>query len=354
MKPRVIIDSHIPYAAGALEPHAEVHYLSGEAITRAVCLDADALVVRTRTLCNEQLLRGTSVRLIASATVGTDHIDTNYCAAHGIKYSNAAGSNAWAVVQWVVSALLYIEKHSAKSIYDSTVGIVGAGAIGQKLADTLELFGIRCLRNDPPRAEMGEKGLVDLATIGREADIITLHTPLTTAGKHPTVHLIGRTFLHQLGKRPIILNAARGGVADEYELLEALDYRRIRGYILDTYETETDIPTEVIEQALLSTPHIAGYSIEGKRKATEQALQAVAEFFGFDRPAPRAQTPGDPKRFVNGYSLSDLAQYYDISTDSRALRLQPQNFESLRNHYQYRHDWRGFDIGNPRLRALIG
>lgn len=353
MKPRIIIDQNIPYIAGALEPYAEVTYLEGKAITRAACESADGLIVRTRTACNARLLEGTPVRFIASATVGTDHIDTAYCASRGITYAHAPGCSAWAVVQWVVSALMYLERQASRSIYMSTVGIIGAGAIGRRLADVLSLFNVRCLRNDPPREAQGETGLVSLACIGQEADIITIHTPLTTGGPHPTAHLIGNEFLHRLGKRPIIINAARGGVVDDYELLEALAYRRIRGYVLDTYETEPDLPSELVENALLCTPHIAGYSLEGKANATAQALRATASFFGFP-PPPLVGLPAEGKRrVIGGYSLSDLAGYYDIHADSKALRTQPQRFEALRNGYNYRHDWRGYEIGNAKLRALV-
>lgn len=353
MKPRIIVDCNIPYVEGRLDPFAEVRYLDSKEITHAACMQADALVIRTRTVCNATLLQDTPVRLIASATVGIDHIDTSYCDAQSIKYVNAPGCSAWAVVQWVVSALMFIEKRAHRSIFESTVGIIGAGAIGQRLADTLELFNVRCLRNDPPRAERGEKGLVDLMHIAREADIITIHTPLTATGQHPTTHLIGNRFLHSLGKRPIILNAARGGVVDEYELLEALEYKRIRGYILDTYETEQDIPAEVIENAMLCTPHIAGYSIEGKQNAAAQALRAVANFFGFPLSIADGVEAQSKVKTIGGYSLSDLAQHYDIHADSKELRLQPQQIDAIRNCYSYRHDWRGFEIGNSKLRAIV-
>lgn len=353
MKPRIIVDRNIPYIAGALEPYAEVQYLDGQSITHAACQAADGLLIRTRTACTPDLLEGTPVRFIGSATVGLDHIDTAYCTARGITYTTAPGCNAWAVVQWVISALMYIEKQASRSLFMGTVGIVGAGAIGQRLADVLTLFNVRSLRNDPPREARGDAGLVSLDRLGREADIITIHTPLTSAGPYPTAHLIGNRFLHRLNKRPIIINAARGGVVDEYELLEALAYKRIRGYVLDTYETEPDIPSELIENALLCTPHIAGYSLEGKASATAEVLGAAASFFGFPTPPLVGQDAASKRRVIGGYSLSDLTGSYDIHADAKALRLQPQSFESLRNSYPYRHDWRGFEIGNAKLRALV-
>lgn len=353
MKPRIVIDRNVPYIQGVLEPYAEVRYLDSEAITRAECLSADALIIRTRTACNAELLEGTPVRFIASATVGMDHIDTSYCAARGILYSHAPGCSAWAVVQWVVSALMHIEKQALRSLYTSTVGIVGAGAIGQRLADVLTLFNVRCLRNDPLRAAAGETGLVSLECIGREADIITIHTPLTFSGEHPTAHLIGNRFLHRLGRRPIIINAARGGVVDEYELLEALAYRRIRGYALDTYETEPDLTPELVENALLCTPHIAGYSVEGKANATAQVLTATASHFDFPSLRPVGLGDSGSRKVIGGYSLGDLARSYDIHADAKALRAAPQRFEAQRNGYAYRHDWRGYEIGNSKLRALL-
>ena len=199
---RIVVDSNIPYIRGVLEPFAEVDYVAGEAIDAKVCMHADALLVRTRTKCNAALLEGTSVRFIGTATIGTDHIDTTYCAEHGIVVANAPGCNAWAVVQWVVSCLTHINQYAVFALTERPLGIVGCGAIGERLATLLEMFNIQVLRCDPFLEAKAPIRYTSLERIARECSIITIHTPLTHDGPHPTYHLLNRNFFRSLKQKP--------------------------------------------------------------------------------------------------------------------------------------------------------
>ena len=354
-KMRIIIDEAIPFVQGVFEPHAEVIYLPAAAITSVVCKEATALLIRTRTRCNAALLEGSSVRFIATATIGTDHIDLSYCQAHDISVVNAPGSNAWGVVQWVVSVLAQINQSSEYMLSERTVGVVGCGAIGERVARLLEIFGISVLRCDPFLEKKEPFRYVSLSRLARECSVITIHTPLTVDGVHPTHHLIGRDFLHSLKHRAYILHAARGGVVDDYELYLAKQYKHIAGYYLDVYEVESGeyMNLSLFEDAKLATPHIAGYSLEGKYMASRMASEALANYFGFDITFPLLQDDGETPPTLPGFSLGELARTYDILRDSRALKAAPQQLEQLRTHYPYRHDYRHFHFANPALETLV-
>lgn len=351
---RVVVDAAIPYIRGVIEPHAEVEYLDGSSITAAACRDAHALVVRTRTQCNEALLQGGQVRLIASATIGTDHIDLPYCAAQGIQVANAPGCNAWAVVQWVVACMLHINRHSPSSYQEWLVGIVGVGSIGSRLADVLEHFGVQTLLCDPYRQGRDARPYVPLSRRAQDCDLITLHVPHTETGEYPTHHLLDRAFFQSLRQRPYIFNASRGGVVDDFALLEAKQRKRIRAYCLDVYEDEPDIAPVLLECAEICTPHIAGYSLEGKRAGTQAALDALSKTFAL----PPLTATSDPNGeleppYAGGFSMMEMGKTYDVAADMRALRRNPQDFERLRNRYLFRNDWRGYKIGSQSLEAIL-
>ena len=214
----IIIDNHIPHIQGLIEPYAEVLYLEPGDITREVVREADALVVRTRTRCNADLLDGSRVRFIGSATIGTDHIDLDYCAQHGITVRNAPGCNAPAVAQWVFCAINAWMRHRGIATPSGlTLGIVGVGHVGSIVARWAQQLGYRIMLNDPPLAEDGTAPLplhmphCSLRDLQRECDIITFHTPLTSDGKHPTWHLCNESFVQGLERCKLIVNAAQPG-----------------------------------------------------------------------------------------------------------------------------------------------
>ena len=273
----IVIDKYIPFLAEAVQQHWSdecVRALEPSAIDAEAVRDADVLVVRTRTQVNEALLRGSKVRLVCTATIGFDHIDTVYCAAQGIAWMSCPGCNAQAVCDYIEEVLT--THHSLLTTGQGSgvglcIGVVGVGHVGSLVAQMAERLGMTVLLNDPP------KGIgVSLDTIARECDVITFHTPLTHTGDYPTYHLCNASFLAQCKPNALIINAARGGVVDEQALLASG-----REYVLDTWENEPHIDLEVLCHARLASMHIAGYSMMGKRNATQMCLDAIAHAFGY-------------------------------------------------------------------------
>lgn len=277
---KVIIDHKIPYIKEAISRIAdEVVFLPGNAFTKEEVKDADALIVRTRTTCNRELLEGSQVKFIATATIGYDHIDTEYCREAGITWTNCPGCNAGSVEQYVHSVLLLLKREKGLDLEKSTIGIVGVGHVGSRVKRMAEGLGMKVLLNDPPRAEQGESGFVDLETIARECDVITFHTPLSREGRYATFHLVNHEFLVSLKRTPYIINSSRGEVVDTDALLVALAAGKVRDVVIDTWENEPDINHELLDVAFLATPHIAGYSADGKANATRMSLEALCKFF---------------------------------------------------------------------------
>ena len=329
---KIIIDSHIPHIQGLIEPRAQVLYLEPNDITRDVVRDADALIIRTRTCCDASLLDGSQVRFIGSATIGTDHIDLDYCAAHGITVRNAPGCNAPAVAQWVFCAInAWMHQRGISATDGLTLGIVGVGHIGSIVSRWARQLGFTVVLNGPPR-ENKEGSLVDIFSpldeLQRCCDIITFHTPITRDGQWPTWHLCDQAFLDGLTRCRLILDAARGPIADNAALL------RWHGDVaLDCWENEPVISRELLEKAIVATPHIAGYSAEGKQRGTAMMLAALNEFFGWDIPVPEIAAPATGAAQV---TLAGIASSYDILADTAALKAAPRDFESQRNHYLHR------------------
>ena len=331
---RVVVDSHIPHIQGLIEPHAEVLYLEPSDITRDAVKDADALIVRTRTRCDAALLDGSRVQFIGSATIGTDHIDLDYCAAHGITVRNAPGCNAPAVAQWVFCAIAaWMRQHGITATEGLTLGVVGVGHIGSIVARWGRELGFTMLLNDPPLACLQENiSFIPLEELQRCCDIITFHTPLTRDGEWPTWHLCDQRFLDGLMRCRLLLNAARGPIADNAALLGW------HGDIgLDCWENEPNISRELLEKALVATPHIAGYSREGKQRGTAMMLEAMNEHFGWEIPVP---TIASPATGASQVTLDGIAASYDIMADTAALKSAPITFEPQRNHYPLRQEVR--------------
>ena len=332
---KVIIDDKIPYIREAIAQVADqVVYLPGSAITAEDVRDADALIVRTRTKCNRALLEGSRVQFIATATIGFDHIDTEYLQEAGIQWTNCPGCNAGSVAQYLRSSLLLLQKERGLFLAQSTLGVVGVGHVGTLVAKVGEELGMRVLLCDPPRAERGEQGFLPLKELMHEADVITFHTPLVRDGRYPTFHMADDAFFRALARKPIIINTSRGEVVDGQALLMALNEGRVRDAVIDVWEHEPDIDLHLLERTYLGTPHIAGYSADGKANATRMALEALCSHFGltghsFTITPPPAPTNTDP---TNPLSL------YDPRRDSQALKNHPKNFEWLRGNYPLRRE----------------
>lgn len=309
---RIVCDAHIPFLLEAVQkawPQVEIIPLKPEEIDASAVKDADVLVVRTRTKVNETLLADSNVQLVCTATIGYDHIDTAYCESQGIRWMSCPGCNAQAVCD-------YIEEALQETRAQGTIGIVGVGHVGSLVAKMAERRGMKVLLNDPP------KGIgVSLDFIAQNSDIITFHVPLDKT----TYHLCDDTFLNKCKPDAFIINAARGGVIDEQALL-----RSGHPFILDTWENEPNIHPEILAKALLASMHIAGYSVAGKRNASQMCLNAIAELFNLQKIDISKSRGLDISK-----QKGDTAPGW-ISRISDQLKADPTAFEALRKAYPLR------------------
>jgi len=352
---KIVIDDKIPYIQSAFEQVAEVIYLAGSKTTPEVVKDADAIVTRTRTICNEKLLAGSSVKFIATATIGYDHIDTDYCDAAGISWTNAPGCNSKSVEQYIASTLMVLAETRNLQLKDLTIGVVGVGNVGSKVARISELFGMKVLKNDPPRERAeGSTEFVSLKTVMEEADIITLHVPLNMKGEDATFHLGNDEFFSGLNKKPIVINSCRGEVVETLAVKNALKNGQITAFVCDCWEHEPDLDLELLTMTEIATPHIAGYSKDGKATGTEMSVHAISRFFnlGLENWHPSGvELPEQPVFELDGSGLSDqqiiakaILHTYDIRNDDADFRKDPSKFEQLRGDYPTRREFPAFTI----------
>lgn len=329
---KVVIDNAIPYIKGVLEPYAEVLYREGVGFTPEDVRDADALIIRTRTRCSAELLDSSRVKLIATATIGFDHIDLDYCREKGIEVVTAAGCNAAGVLQWVAAALAMLSKRDGWQPQQRTLGIVGVGNVGSLVERYARKWGFSVLRCDPPRKEREGGDFRDLEEVVSGADIITFHTPLDAT----THHLINQRIISLMRPDAVIINASRGEVADTGALLAAP-----QTLLLDVWEHEPNINKNLLKKVLVATPHIAGYSAQGKANASAAAVRAVAKHFAL----PLTEWyPEQVKRVerkeIDWQSMCDtITSYCDLASESARLKSGAEDFESLRNNYDYREEY---------------
>ena len=339
---KIVADRNIPFLECVFEAYAEVMDRDGKEISREDVADADVLVIRTRTKCDAGLLEGSSVRMIATATIGVDHIDLDYCASRGIRVHNAEGCNAGGVMQYVFSALYGVASRKSIKLDDAVFGIIGVGHVGKKVAELAEYLGFKVLLCDPPRAEKeGYEGFCELEYLLANSDVVTLHVPLdeTTCG------MADEDFFTIMKPGSIFINAARGEIMDEKALKQAMP--KFGAVIIDTWNNEPDVDEELIEMVDIATPHIAGYSYQGKQNGTASVVQAVAGFFGIPQLYDYYPATDVPEHEPVKLDLSDkkqgevaaVFQYnYPIFTDDFRFRMEPGNFEKMRSNYQYRRE----------------
>lgn len=352
---KFVIDDKIPYIQGVLEAFGEVIYVPGAKTTAEVIKDADVLITRTRTRCNEVLLEGSSVKLIATATIGYDHIDTKFCKEAGIEWTNAPGCNSKSVEQYILSSLLVLAQRHSFTLKDKTIGIVGVGQVGSKVAKACKILGMNVLLNDPPRERNEGSGpFVSLETIKQKSDFISLHVPLNMQGEDATFHLADTLFFHGLGKRPYLINSCRGEVIDSFAVESALQMRMISGLVLDCWKNEPNIDLGLLDKCELATPHIAGYSKDGKANGTSMSTQAISRFFnlGIDNwQAQNVEPPSHATIEIDGKDLSEEAiiskavlSTYNILNDDQTLRSNPSGFEKQRGDYPVRREYPAYTI----------
>lgn len=330
---KFLVESKVPFVRGLLEQYGSVDYAAPNDITPERLRDVDAIVIRTRTQCNATTLGSSHCSMIATATIGTDHIDMPWCASRGIAVANAPGCNAPAVAQYVLGSLAAV---SSKAPERTTLGIVGVGHVGRIVERWARSLGMRVLLCDPPRqrAEGGD-GWCTLSQIAAEADAITFHTPLTSAGLDATFHMADDSFFAQLRRQPVIINSARGPVADTAALLRAIDAGLTGPVVVDCWENEPDISRRLLEAAAVATPHIAGYSRQGKWRASQMALDAVTAHFGL--PPVHLREPA-PLPVPEAITEAQIRDYNPLSADTPALKRDPTQFERLRNTYALRNE----------------
>lgn len=325
---RIIIDDKIPFIRPAINQiGAEAVYLNGADICADDVRDADALIVRTRTQCNEQLLGGSHVSFVATATIGYDHLDTRWLSQAGISWVSCPGCNAGSVAQYVESVLLLLERERGIRLQQSTLGIVGCGHVGSRVRQKALALGLHVLVCDPPLAH---SDFVSLEQIAAEADIITFHVPLDAT----TRHMADAPFFDRLQRQPVIINTSRGPVVDTPALKEALHDGRVGDAVIDTWEGEPLIDLELLQRAYIGTPHIAGYSADGKANADNMVLQALCRHFSLPLPDLVVPPPLPASFFYTG----DPLQLYDPRNDSLQLKLHPELFERLRGDYPLRRE----------------
>jgi len=334
---KIVADPNIPYIREAFGPLGEIAFVPGRQMNAVAVRDAELLLVRSVTPVNAALLDGSLVRFVATATIGFDHVDTRYLELRGISFATAAGSNANSVAEYVVAALLELAKRKRFRLRDKALGVVGVGNVGSKVVRYAEALGMRVLQNDPPRQRAeGLTCFVSLDRIVAEADIVTFHVPLTKSGTDATFHMLEP-------RRGIIINSSRGAVLDNKTLLTA----KLDALVLDVWEGEPNLLPGLLEKVDIATPHIAGYSFDGKVNGTRMIYEAACKCSGIV-PAWQPQLPPAPvshmEARVEGMDDEDalrgiIRKVYDITADDAALRANPKQFDKLRADYPVRREF---------------
>ncbi|WP_421864898.1 4-phosphoerythronate dehydrogenase PdxB [Motiliproteus sp.] len=367
---RIVADENIPLVEAFFGHLGPIQRAPGRQMQAEQLAQADLLLVRSVTNVDQQLLAGSSVRYVASATIGTDHIDRDWLQQQGIGFDNAPGCNAESVVDYVLSALVNLAAQEGCELTHKRVGIVGVGNVGSRLQRRLESLGIECLLCDPPRAEREvsgdegeEQGFVSLPTLLERCSVFCLHTPLTREGDHPSYHLFDDQVLAALPEGAWLINAGRGAVIDNRALLDYLPHRQDLKVVLDVWEPEPAINPELAAMVEFGTPHIAGYSLEGRTRGTEMIYQGACRFLGIE---PRCQLESLlPSPALGRLELDSTAQdekdlvsrlvrlVYDLRRDHHALQQvlggapdqRAPGFDLLRRHYPMRREFSSLKIG---------
>ncbi len=359
---KIIADNAIPFVERFFSRIGELELLDGRQISAASVKNADVLVCRTVTQVNDDLLAGSGLRFIASPTSGLDHISQSSLSSHGIKLCHAPGRNARSVAEYVLSALCVLADQQAFNLPAKKVGIIGYGHVGSDLKIMLEIIGLECLVYDPLLQEKSKQDqFCELDDI-KSCDIISLHVPLTKSGSHPTWHMIGDDFLGSVKDDAILINTSRGEVIDEAVLLKHALEKPALSLVIDVWENEPHINTDLLKWAQIATPHIAGYSIDAKYRSTLDVFQQICDFIGvkervldqkkvFAEEVERKIGLSGQQEDISAISMAILASY-DVRSDAAALRRtlednvkdQGAYFAELRNNYPIRREFSSLEI----------
>jgi len=367
--PRILVDEAVPLAEEAFGPLGEVRRAPGRSIGPADVAEVDALVVRSVTRVDRALLADSRVRFVGTATIGTDHVDEGWLRRRGIAFASAPGCNARSVAEWVVAALLELEAFRGESLEGRTLGIVGAGHVGSLVEALAPAIGLRVLRCDPPRARLeGPAGFVELGRLLEESDAVTLHVPLEEGGEHPTRHLIGAGEIARMAPRSLLLNSSRGAVVDGQALLRAIESGGGPLSALDVWEGEPEPDPRLVGRVALGSPHVAGYSLDGKLEGTRRIARALADFLGAPFDPSTVALAGAPREVaVEGGGRpairAAVAASVPLRRDDADLRRavaapageRARAFDALRRNYPERREFASFRVSGAGLgRAEIG
>ncbi len=353
---KVICDENITYAEEAFSGLGNLVLLPGRKIKNTHLLDADILIVRSVTNVNEELLKNSSVKFVGTATIGTDHLDKKYLEDSGIKYASAPGCNSFAVAEWVITSILFLINRF--NLSPKTATVIGHGNIGSKVAPLITSLGIDVKIVDPPKAELENINNFYLLDEVLNSDIITFHTPMIKNGKYPTYHLMNIERLSSLKNDTILINTSRGAVVDNSALLDILDKTKLFT-AFDVWENEPNINLELLEKINIATPHIAGYSLEGKVNGTKMIYDELYSYLSIEnkwKPSlPEIDNCLIKSRSQNYYQfLFDLTkELYPIKNDDSALRKHPLQFDDLRKNYNARREFSNFKISKEDIPEKI-
>jgi erythronate-4-phosphate dehydrogenase len=359
---KIIADRNIPFVAECFSSIGEVEVVSGREMTTEVVRDADILLVRSVTSVNSELLAGSKVRFVATATIGFDHVDVAYLAENKIGFASAPGSNANSAAEYVVAALLTVARRKKVDLEGKSIGIVGVGNVGSRVVKKAAALGMKVYLNDPPlKKETGEPKYLPIEAL-YDCDFITFHTPLTLEGIDKTFHLADEKFFKSLKAGCAFLNTSRGGVADTAALKAAIKSGKFGAVVLDVWENEPNIDTELLEMVDIGTPHIAGYSLDGKIAGMIMIYEAACKYFGLEPkygiedflPEPAVpQLEVDPKAGTEQEAVQQTVQrIYDVNRDDSDLRQvfdrpveeRREFFDGLRKNYSVRREFQNTRI----------
>jgi erythronate-4-phosphate dehydrogenase len=369
---KIVADENIPFVKEVFDPLGDVSVHAGRAMTREIVKDAELLLVRSVTKVDADLLQGSRARFVATATIGFEHVDLKYLADHGIAFASAPGSNAESVAEYVGAALLVLESRGVLRLSGSTIGIVGVGNVGSRVDRVAKALGMKTLLCDPPRARAeGSSGFVTLDEVCARADVVTFHVPLERAGTDSTWHMIDASLLAKLKPGCMLFNSSRGGVGDSGALRDAKKTRKLGALVLDVFEGEPAIDLDVCRAADIVTPHIAGYSYDGKVAGTRMIYEAACKHLGIAPVWPDGIPPREDLRVnVTKPSILDAVRAsYDIEADNARLRevlsndskeARAKGFDRLRKEYPRRREFRNWRVAlgpgaqeiRPALTAL--
>ena len=355
---KLVVDENIAFAEEAFSQFGDVLLISGRQITNEILRNADALIVRSITNIDENLLQNTNINFVGTATIGIDHIDTIYLNENNIVFADAKGCNADSVAEYVFTALLKIAADNKLTLRNKSIGIIGVGNVGSKVLKYAEALGLKVYKNDPPKQRAGEGNNYVSLEEAIQADIITLHVPLNKTGIDKTFHLIDEKKLNEIRNNTIIINSSRGAVIDNKALLNIVDKKCIK-VILDVWEGEPSVNTNLLQKVFIGSAHISGYSLEGKVNGTIMIYDALCRFTN----QPSDWEPKLPSVENNIIDVSSAKIFeeklhfifkhiYNIETDDSEMRKMIEmdndsrtaHFDNLRKEYHLRREFNNYTV----------